>query len=330
MSMSTDSKTQLEPIVSAKEPKITLNHPRLKAIQQRAAWAVTLIPALGSVLAIAIALQTGIDPVAIGLLVAMYSLTSIGLGIGFHRHFSHCAFQTNTTVRVILAILGSMAVEGSVIYWVATHRRHHKYADVCGDPHSPHCHDGQRLSWLRGLWHAHVGWMFDSEITNFALFAKDLLQDSTLLKVNRLYWTWVMLGLAIPAVLGGLLTASWMGALQGFLWGGLVRIFLVNNLLGWGVNSIAHYYGSRPFNVNDQSRNNFWLAVLDFGEAWHNNHHAFPNSAIFGLEWWQIDMGGWAIRVLEKLGLAWDVKVPSAAAMEARRNEAEKAEGDNP
>jgi stearoyl-CoA desaturase (delta-9 desaturase) len=169
--------------------------------------------------------------------------------------------------------------------------------------------------------------MFNSDITNFALFAKDLLQDSTLVKVNRLYWTWVMLGLGIPAVLGGILTASWMGALQGFLWGGLVRIFLINNILAWGNNSIGHYYGSRPFKVNDQSRNNFWLAVQNFGEGWHNNHHAFPNSAIMGLEWWQIDMGGWVIRVLEKLGLAWEVKVPSAAAREAKRNEVEKAEG---
>jgi stearoyl-CoA desaturase (delta-9 desaturase) len=327
MWMSTDSKTQLEPIVSAKEPKITLNHPRLKAIQRRAAWAATLIPALGSVLAFVIALQTGIGPVEIGLLVMMYSLTAIGISVGYHRYFCHCTFQTNTTVRVILAILGSMALMGTVTSWVADHRRHHKYTDAYGDPHSPHCHDDQRLTGLRGLWHAHVSWMFNSDITNFALFAKDLLQDSTLVKVNRLYWTWVMLGLGIPAVLGGILTASWMGALQGFLWGGLVRIFLINNILAWGNNSIGHYYGSRPFKVNDQSRNNFWLAVQNFGEGWHNNHHAFPNSAIMGLEWWQIDMGGWVIRVLEKLGLAWEVKVPSAAAREAKRKEVEKAEG---
>lgn len=292
---------------------ITIANAYLQTIYKRLALATVLIPCLGTVAAIELLWDLGIGAVEIGLLLSMYALTTLGIEVGFHRHFSHHAFQTTTTIRVILAILGAMAAQGGVIYWVAHHRRHHQYADLPGDPHSPHLHEH---SW-RGLWHAHLGWTLNGEVTNSIVFAKDLLRDPVIGKVNQLQQVWVILGLAIPTMLGGLLTMTWMGAFEGFLWGGLVRIFLAHQVIN-STNSICHLYGSRPFNSSDRSTNNLWLAIFSWGQSWHNNHHAFPSSAVVGLNWWQIDTGGWAIRLLEKLGLAWNVKVPAASLIKAK------------
>jgi len=285
---------------------------------KRLSLVTALIPLLGLVVAIGLLGCLGIDPVAVGLLVTMYSLTTLGIEVGFHRHFSHQAFQTTTAFRVILAILGSMAAQGGVIYWVAHHRRHHQYSDIPGDPHSPHLYGDGIRGRLHGLWHAHVSWTLDGEITNSMLFAKDLLRDPIITKVNQLQQVWVILGLAIPAVLGGMLTWTWMGAFQGFIWGGLVRVFLGHQFIASG-NSIGHAYGNRPFNTDDRSTNNIWLAIPTWGQSWHNNHHALPNSAIVGLEWWQIDLGAWLIRALEFTSLAWNVKVPTADMIKARK-----------
>ena len=315
--MQLNSTTELL-IGSSKRQKITIKNDYLKQLQQRFALATVLIPFLGSVLAIGLLWRSGIGAVEVGLLVSMYALTVVGIEIGFHRHFSHRAFQASLPVRVILAILGSMAAEGPVIHWVSNHRRHHQYSDQMGDPHSPHLHAEKKLGGLRGLWHAHVGWLFESELTNSMLYAKDLLRGSAITKINQMYLIWVILGLAIPAVLGGVLTWTWMGICQGFLWGGLVRIFLVHQVT-WSTNSIVHVYGSRPFDTNDCSMNNIWLALPTFGGSWHNNHHAFSNSAITGLKWWQIDLSGWVIRTLEFAGLVWDVKTPTVEMIEAQR-----------
>lgn len=187
-----------------------------------------------------------------------------------------------------------------------------------GDPHSPHLYGDGIRGRLHGLWHAHVSWTLDGEITNSMLFAKDLLRDPIITKVNQLQQVWVILGLAIPAVLGGMLTWTWMGAFQGFIWGGLVRVFLGHQFIASG-NSIGHAYGNRPFNTDDRSTNNIWLAIPTWGQSWHNNHHALPNSAIVGLEWWQIDLGAWLIRALEFTSLAWNVKVPTADMIKARK-----------
>jgi stearoyl-CoA desaturase (delta-9 desaturase) len=319
MSMQLNSTTKLEPIKRLPgNSRTTIASDYLQVLQRRFALATVLIPFIGSVVAIGLLWLSDIGLVEVGLLVSMYILTFVGITVGFHRHFAHKAFQTSTVVRIILVILGSMAAQGPIIHWVSNHRRHHEYSDQPGDPHSPYLYKGETLGQLRGLWHAHIGWLFDSEITNSALFAKDLLRDSAIAKVNRLYLIWVLLGLAIPALLGGVLTLSWMGIFNGFLWGGLVRLFLAHHF-SWSVVSISHFYGSRPFDTRDQSTNNSWLAMLNFGEAWHNNHHAFPNSAIFGLKWWQIDLGGWVIRALEKAGLVWDVKMPTAKMIEVKR-----------
>jgi stearoyl-CoA desaturase (delta-9 desaturase) len=248
----------------------------------------------------------------------MHTLTILGIEVGFHRLFSHRAFQTTTPIRVLLAILGSMAAQGGVIFWVAHHRCHHQYTDRSNDPHSPHLHGNSIWERLQGFWYAHLGWALAGKIPNSVLFAKDMLRDPAIVRVNQLQQYWVLIGLAIPAILGGILHWSWLGALQGFLWGGLVRIFLAQQVIS-STNSICHLYGGRPFDAEDCSTNNIWLAIPSFGQSWHNNHHAFPSSAMAGLKWWQVDPGNWFIWMLEKLGLAWNVKMPTASQMEAKR-----------
>lgn len=318
MFMHSESSTKFEAVAEmSKSQKITIKSDYLKTPQLLHALAIALIPFIGTIIAIAIALQSGIGPVEIGLLIGMYILTMIGITVGFHRHFTHRAFQTGTVIRVMLAILGSMACQGPLIYWVSNHRRHHRYGDQPEDPHSPYLKGGKPLGRLAGLWHSHMGWTIDHEITNTALFAKDLLQDSAILKVNRLYYVWVLLSLVISTMLGGILTGTWRGALSGFLWGGMVRLFLAYHFTN-SINSITHSFGSRSYDTRDHSTNNFWFALPTLGEAWHNNHHAFPNMAIFGMKWWQIDLGGWLIRALKSLGLIWNVNTPAARRIEAQ------------
>jgi stearoyl-CoA desaturase (delta-9 desaturase) len=171
---------------------------------------------------------------------------------------------------------------------------------------------------LRGFWHSHVGWVLEGKIPNSMLFAKDILRDPVIAKVNQLQQIWVLLGLVIPAILGGILTHTWLGVLQGFLWGGLIRIFIGQQVIN-STNSICHLYGGRSFQTSDRSRNNFWLAIPSWGQSWHNNHHAFQNSAVVGFKWWQIDIGSWVIWLLAKMGLVWDVKVPTANQIEAKK-----------
>ncbi len=308
MSNQSDSTAQVEFLAGSRQRQnVTIANDYLQTTYRRLSLVTASIPFIASVATIGLLWRWGIGPVEVGLLVGMYALTTLGIEVGFHRYFAHRAFQTTTAVRVILAILGSMAAQGGVIYWVSNHRRHHQYTDLPGDPHSPHLNgDGTRAR-LRGLWHAHIGWTFEGEVTNSMLFAKDLLRDPVITKVNQLQQIWVILGLAIPAVLGGVLTWTWMGVFQGLIWGGLVRVFLGHQFIG-STNSICHVYGSRPFDTDDHSTNNMWLALFTWGQSWHNNHHAFPNSAIVGLKWWQIDLGAWAIRLLEFAGLVWNVK----------------------
>jgi stearoyl-CoA desaturase (delta-9 desaturase) len=235
----------------------------------------------------------------------------IGISIGLHRYFSHGAFQTSWPLRLLLLVLGAMAAQGPVFYWAANHRRHHNYSDKPGDPHSPHLDPGTSLwGWLRGFWHAHLGWVFDHQVADGARFIPDLLSDPILARADRLYFAWVLLGLAFPALLGGFLIGGGTGAFLGFLWGGLVRIFLGQQTVAF-INSVCHAFGSRPFPGTSQSRNNVLVAFFSLGEGWHNNHHAFPYAAVFGLEWWQVDPLGWLIRGLARLGLAWDVKAPT-------------------
>jgi stearoyl-CoA desaturase (delta-9 desaturase) len=244
----------------------------------------------------------------------MYVLTGLGVTVGFHRHLTHRAFKAKKPVRAILAILGSAAIEGPVISWVADHRKHHAFADVEGDPHSPHVDHGVGLRGaLRGLFHAHVGWLFIHTQRGLKTrYAPDLLEDPVIRWVDRTFFVWAIAGLAIPFGLGAAIGGSVSAGLTGMLWGGLVRMLLLHHVT-YSINSICHFFGRRRFETKDHSRNVFWLSLLSFGESWHNNHHAFPTSARHGLSRLEraLDPSAWVIRLLEMTGLAWDVVRPS-------------------
>jgi stearoyl-CoA desaturase (Delta-9 desaturase) len=251
---------------------------------------------------------------------AMYLLTAVGITVGFHRLLTHRAFKTHRITRYGLTILGSMAVQGPAIDWVADHRKHHTFTDEDGDPHSPHAGQGAGLAgMLRGLWHAHVGWLFSTHgQASSKRFARDLLEDPVMRAINRGFPLLVLASLLIPFLLGlGLSGGSLTDALAALLWGGLVRIFLVHHVT-WSINSICHFFGTRRFPTDDHSTNVFWLALPSLGEAWHHNHHAFPRSAFHGLRWWELDPSGWLILAMAKLGLAWDVVRVSAESQSQR------------
>ena len=278
-----------------------------------------LLPLIGLGAAIGFLWGRGITWLELILFVAMYVITAGGITIGYHRLFTHSSFETPRFIRAIFAIAGSMAVQGPLLTWVAVHRKHHQHSDHDEDPHSPHAHGGGIIGMLKGMWHAHVGWIFEPKPQGLARYVKDLIDDRVVLVVDKLFPLWVALGLAVPAVIGGLITMTWTGALLGFIWGGLVRVFMVHHVT-WSINSVCHVWGTRPFKSHDHSRNNFLFGVVGLGEGWHNNHHAFPTSARHGLRWWQIDMSYWVIRTLELCRLAWKVKVPKRELIAIRTN----------
>lgn len=280
--------------------------------------AVVLLPFAGLVACIVLLWGVAFSWVYLFLMLGMYLATIVGVGVGYHRLFTHCGFKTSKPVAAILAALGSMAVQGPVINWVAMHRMHHQHSDGEDDPHSPHAHGGGIWGLARGLWHAHMGWLFHDTPDGVTRYVKDLRNDRLIVWVSRLFPLWVVLGLLIPTLLGGLLTMSWSGALLGFLWGGLARVFLVHHVT-WSVNSVCHLWGSRPYKSHDESRNNLLLGILALGEGWHNNHHAFPTSARHGLHWWQIDVSYWIIRAMAMVRLAHDVRIPAPERIIAKR-----------
>ena len=249
----------------------------------------------------------------------VYMLTGLGITVGFHRHLTHRAFKAKRPVRLAFAILGSAAVEGPVISWVADHRKHHAFTDEPGDPHSPHVGYGGGLRGaLRGLAHAHLGWLYDhSQRALKTRYAPDLMKDPLIRFVDRTFALWVLAGLVLPFGLGWAIGGSFHAALTGLLWGGLVRMFLLHHVT-YSINSLCHYFGRRDFDTDDESRNLAWLAPLSFGESWHNNHHAFPTSARHGLSLRQLDVGAGVVWALEKTGLAWDVVRAEPARATAR------------
>jgi stearoyl-CoA desaturase (Delta-9 desaturase) len=238
----------------------------------------------------------------------LYVATGLGVTVGFHRLFTHRSFKAGKGVRAAFAILGSMAIEGPVISWVADHRKHHAFSDQPGDPHSPHVDHGHGLRGaLRGLLHAHVGWLFiHTQRGRHERYAPDLLKDPVIRWVNRYFFVWAIGGLVLAFALGWLIGGSFHTALTGLLWGGAVRMLVLHHVT-YSINSLCHFFGRRAYETKDESRNLFWLALPSFGESWHNNHHAFPTSARHGLRTWQIDTSAMVIALLEKLGLAWDV-----------------------
>jgi stearoyl-CoA desaturase (delta-9 desaturase) len=238
----------------------------------------------------------------------VYVVTGLGVTVGFHRLLTHRSFKTSRALRGIFAALGSAAIEGPVISWVADHRKHHTFSDADGDPHSPHVgHGGGLRGTLRGLFHAHMGWLFiHTERGAKRRFARDLLDDPVVSFVDRTFVLWALIGLAVPFALGYAIGGTLVAGLTALLWGGAVRVFLVHHFT-YSINSVCHVFGRRQFPTGDQSRNVFWLALPTLGEAWHNNHHAFPTSAFHGLRRWELDPSAAVIWALERLGLIWDV-----------------------
>jgi stearoyl-CoA desaturase (delta-9 desaturase) len=239
----------------------------------------------------------------------MYVIAGLGISTGYHRLLTHRSFQTVRAVRVALAVAGAIAGQAPPIIWVAHHRRHHRLADKPGDPHSPHRGEGEEgvRAALRGLWHAHLGWLLDKQLGSEPMrYCPDVARDRDIRFISKHFLVFVALGVALPALIGLALTGTLRGALTGALWGGLVRL-CVGNHVTYAVNSVGHYFGSRHFPTPDESRNVAWLALPSFGESWHNNHHAFPRSAHHGLRWYQFDISAMMIDALERVGLAWDV-----------------------
>jgi stearoyl-CoA desaturase (delta-9 desaturase) len=244
----------------------------------------------------------------VAVFVIMYLITGLGVTVGFHRHLTHRSFKTSRGLRGTLAVMGSMAIEGPVTAWVADHRKHHVYSDREGDPHSPHVgHGGGWRGALSGLFHAHVGWLFiHTHRGAKQRYARDLIADPVVSFVDRTFVLWALGGLGLSFALGWLIGGSMGAALTGLLWGGGVRMLVVHHVT-YSINSLCHFFGERRFATGDESRNLLWLAIPTLGESWHNNHHAFPTSAEHGLRKRDLDPSAAVIRLLERLGLVWDV-----------------------
>jgi stearoyl-CoA desaturase (delta-9 desaturase) len=267
-----------------------------------------IVPFLAFIAAIPLLWNSLVGWTDLVILAMLYPLAALGITVGFHRMLTHRAFETYRPLKYTLAALGSMGVQGDVISWVSDHRKHHTFTDEEGDPHSPHVgHGDGALAGLRGLYHAHVGWLFEHHSGAEAKrFAPDLLEDPGMRWISKKFLPLVLLSLVIPFGLGYLLTGELGGALTALLWGGFVRIFMLHHVT-WSINSICHFFGRRRFETDDESTNVAWLSVLSLGESWHHNHHAFPRSAVHGLRWYEIDLSALIIGALQRMGLAWNV-----------------------
>lgn len=299
--------------------KHTQSHTHSFTLERRVALFVILIPFVAFLFAIFYFWNRGLSPLDFSLMMLMYIITGLGITAGFHRYFTHNSFQAPIGMALFLGIAGSMAVQGPLLLWASAHRRHHQYSDMEGDPHSPHLSGNCVWGALKGLWLSHVGWMLKYDLDDWILYVPDLARNRLTYWIHKTYMLWILMGIAFPALIGGLFTLSWQGAFTAGLWAGLVRIFFVHHIT-WSVNSICHYYGSYPYKTNDESRNNFWVALLSFGEGWHNNHHAFPTSARHGLWWWQIDFAYMFIVMLSYFGLTSNVKLPKPEALHTKRH----------
>jgi stearoyl-CoA desaturase (delta-9 desaturase) len=279
-----------------------------------------VVPPLGILSAMGLLWGVAFHWVDLGLLAGFYVLCAFGTTIGFHRYFTHRGFTTRKPMEALLAILGCMTMQGPLTQWVTDHRKHHALSDKPGDPHSPHVgHEDGAWGSIQGFVHAHVGWLFDNlGMEQGREYGKDLYANRLVRTIDRLYLLWVALTLGLPFLVGYTVGGTIGAGLEALVWGGLIRIFLYQHAT-FSVNSICHMFGRKDYRSRDEARNNWLVAVLVFGEGWHNNHHAFPASARHGLHRWQIDLSWWVIRAMEKLRLAWDVKVPDAEQIERRR-----------
>jgi stearoyl-CoA desaturase (Delta-9 desaturase) len=267
------------------------------------------LPFVGLLAAIVLLWNTAVGPLQLVVMLVLYVITALGITLGYHRTFTHRSLEASKAVRAVLAVMGSMAIQGSVIVWVSDHRKHHAFTDRDGDPHSPHGHGTGFANAAKGLWHAHMGWLFETVGTSEReRFAPDMVKDRSMQVIDRLFPLWAALGLVIPFAVGWIIGGGLGAALTTLLWAGLVRVFVLHHVT-WSINSVCHFFGRRRFDVADESRNVFWLAPFSMGEAWHHNHHAFPTSAFHGLGFWErmTDPTGIVIVLLEKLGLVRNV-----------------------
>ena len=273
---------------------------------RRLAYLTVLVPTFGMLAAIGYSLRYGFERIDAVSLAAMYVLTSFGVEGGLHRLFSHRAYRPRPALTALIGILGCMAAQGPILFWAATHRMHHAFTDQEGDPHSPRSLSAGIGGRFKGLWHAHVGWLFTVKRGQWSRYVPDLLSDRRVMWVNQHYAFWVALGFALPATAGALVGGT-DAALRALLWGGLARIFLLDQVT-WAVNSLGHTIGRRPHATRDSSRNIAWLAVLSAGGGWHNNHHAHPALAHNDLRFWQLDTTAWIIRILGALGWVAEIR----------------------
>ncbi|MDQ4036959.1 MAG: acyl-CoA desaturase [Actinomycetota bacterium] len=286
--------------------------------EQAVLYLFVIVPFVALLAAVPLLWGWGMGWLDLALLVGMFTISGHGITVGFHRHFTHGSFKAAAPLRAALVVAGSMAVQGPVTQWVADHRRHHAFSDREGDPHSPWRYGDTVGALTKGMFHAHIGWLFDRNQTNPARYAPDLLKDSVVRLTGAWFILWAFLGLALPAVLGGLITMSWIGALTGFFWGGLVRVAVLHHVT-WSINSICHMVGARPFAARDKSANVWPLAILSMGESWHNLHHADPTCARHGVLPGQIDSSARLIWLFEKFGWVRDVRWPDPMRLAARR-----------
>jgi stearoyl-CoA desaturase (delta-9 desaturase) len=286
--------------------------------EQTALYLFVIVPFLAFLAAIPVAWGWGLGWTDVALFVAFYVVSGLGITVGYHRLFTHGSFKANRPLRIALAIAGSLAIEGPVIRWVADHRRHHAYSDKDGDPHSPWRYGANTKSLIKGLWHAHIGWMFDIEQTNHARFAPDLLADRAIVRISKAFPWLSAVSLLVPPLVGYLWSGfTWQGALSAFFWASLVRIALLHHVT-WSINSICHAIGKKPFAARDESRNVWWLAIPSMGESWHNLHHADPTAARHGVLRGQLDTSARVIWAFEKLHLAYDVRWLSPERIQAK------------
>jgi len=276
-----------------------------------------VLPMLAVLAAIPVALNGWLSWTDAGLILLFWLMTGMGITLGYHRYFTHGSFKAPRWVKIALAIMGSMALQGSLAQWVADHRKHHKFSDEVGDPHSPWRYGTSRRAVAKGLFYSHIAWIFEEQNTAVDQYAPDIRADVDLARISRWFPAWVTVSLLLPALLGGLITWSWLGALTAFFWAGLVRIAFLHHVT-WSINSICHVFGKRPFKSRDLSSNVAWLAIPAFGESWHNLHHAEPTAARHGVLKGQIDPTALMIRAMERLRMASDVRWPKPERVAAK------------